>query len=723
MKSFVLSVGILWLAGSAPLLAQKGKASKAKEAVVQGKAISEWIKSLTGKELLDRVRAINALLQAGPEARSATPALLAVLADPDPGFLHPLAVVALSRIGADAVPELQKALDHKTPSVRARAAFTLGLIGSAARAAVPALIKSLKDADASVREGAAEALGRLANAGRPGVPALQAALEDADPSVQTEAAVALWRIAADPRGVSVLRKAIVGENLTLAKRAAAGLGEIGPKAKEAAPELRRVLANKDVGLRIAGAEALFLVTRDVAPARDVLAAAVQSPLANDRRSAISALGLLGADEKAVALLLQFLEDKDAETRREAASALVEMRANTPEVRKALEARLADRDAGVRWWCALGLASAEGDVRRVEEDILRAFRLALFHVGAGEPLSKVVVEVQVPRRAVPALVRVLQSRPVRLQVEAARALAQLGLDTQSVQQELSVGLATEDKMLRRALAEALAALGAGQLPQLVKMTGTADARLREGAARALGQMGVQARSSVPALTRLLTDPEASVRIQAALALWLLDQNAEGTLPILNFVLKDVDNVDRWEAIEAVGTIALESRPPIKGITEVLVNALKDRDVRVRLQAAKWLWRRTRQAKTVIPLLRESVTERDLLGRLTAIETLGEFSAEDRVVPLLTQALEDKDVGVRLAATEGLARGGADAVPQLIEALTAKPARVRLGVARALGLMGPTAQKAKPALEALSKDSDPGVRAAGAEALLRIGAGPG
>src|SRR5205807_7329528 len=76
-------------------------------------------------------------------------------------------------------------------------------------------------------------------------------------------------------------------------------------------------------------------------------------------------------------------------------------------------------------------------------------------------------------------------------------------------------------------------------------------------------------------------------------------------------------------------------------------------------------------------------------------------------------------VRLAAEEGLARGGAEMVPQLIEALKNKNPKVRAGVARALGMIGPPAGKpAALALVRLQKDTDEGVRSAVRDALRAI-----
>ena len=73
---------------------------------------------------------------------------------------------------------------------------------------------------------------------------------------------------------------------------------------------------------------------------------------------------------------------------------------------------------------------------------------------------------------------------------------------------------------------------------------------------------------------------------------------------------------WEAMEGLSIIAAEARPPIRGLAEVLLGAVKDREARVRVFAARGLWRRTREERVVVPLLREAVTDRDVLVRQTA-----------------------------------------------------------------------------------------------------------
>ena len=665
--------------------------SKKAEPVVEGKAVGAWAKALAGKELLPRIRAVNALMKAGPEARAAAPALIELFRDGDASFLHPLAAVTLSRMGGEAVPALQKALDDRAAAVKSNAALTLGLIGPVARAAVPALVVTLEDADPGVRQAAAQALGRIGSAARPAVARLNDLLSDRDISVRIEAALALWRAAGDVRGVEVLSTALSAKDDAVAQLAVEGLGEIGSKAKGALDTLRGALKNKSAVRRIAVAEALYRVGGDSSASLPALLAELRGKDAADRRLAVAALGTLAAETH----LTKLLGDADIDIRREAACALCERGGRIDKARPALEACLGDADAGVRWWSAVALAAAEGDVRKHDFEILRVLRSATYRVP--DPPARGVLDVVAGRRAVPALGAILKSRGGAVAVEAARSLAVLGLDVREASDELFAALASADKLLSRQAAAALATTNVEAMPRLVRLLGNEDARVRAGAARSLGLIGVAARGQASALTRLLKDGEAQVRTAAALALWNIDRNAEVALPALNLVLKDLDAGDRWEAVEGIGTISVEARPAIRGLTEIVVGALKDRDARVRMQAAKWLWRRTRQAKVIVPLIQDGLADRDLLARLTAVETLGEMGTEERVVGLLTSALEDRTPSIRLAAVEGMGRSVP--VKQLVALLADKTPRVRLAVVHALGLVGPDAKSALPALLAL------------------------
>jgi HEAT repeat protein len=108
-----------------------------------------------------RLRAAQTLEEIGPNAKAATPALVAALL----GESKELAEAAgrvLAKLGADAVPPLIEALKDERAAARASAARLLGQLG--APAALPALaaLKPLeKDPDPAVQAAAKEALAKI----------------------------------------------------------------------------------------------------------------------------------------------------------------------------------------------------------------------------------------------------------------------------------------------------------------------------------------------------------------------------------------------------------------------------------------------------------------------------------------------------------------------------------------------------------------------------------
>ena len=84
--------------------------------------------------------------------------------------------------------------------------------------------------------------------------------------------------------------------------------------------------------------------------------------------------------------------------------------------------------------------------------------------------------------------------------------------------------------------------------------------------------------------------------------------------------------------------------------------------------------------------QALQDRDGRVRAKAVEALGNVGAADAaVVPVLVGALKDRDAGVRVAATLALLKIGPaaeEAVPALIDGQNDKDARVREYAAKAL-----------------------------------------
>lgn len=146
----------------------------------------------------------------------------------------------------EVLPALLLALQHKYPDVNYSAANTLPLLGTKAKSAIPALILNLKDPNVAVRTFNAYALGKIAGAeDTEAIEALKSALNDPEQGVRIEAAVALANLAGSTEPEDILpilkhalnyRQRLHGmEDIYIA------LGKIGSDAKEILPDLRAEL--------------------------------------------------------------------------------------------------------------------------------------------------------------------------------------------------------------------------------------------------------------------------------------------------------------------------------------------------------------------------------------------------------------------------------------------------------------------------------------------------
>src|ERR1051326_4356354 len=159
------------------------------------------------------------------------------------------AATALGKRGrdvADAVPDLAEALNDEDAGVRVAAARALGMLGPWAKGAIPALtVASKSDASTQVQEAATEALEQIGRPTGADVPALVASLQSAKPSRRAAAAQLL-------------------EMLGTAQY---------PEARAAVGALRLALQDKEVGVRLYAALALWAIDNDpkvIAMLRNVL---------------------------------------------------------------------------------------------------------------------------------------------------------------------------------------------------------------------------------------------------------------------------------------------------------------------------------------------------------------------------------------------------------------------------------------------------------------------
>jgi HEAT repeat protein len=177
-----------------------------------------------------------------------------------------------------------------------------------------------------------------------------------------------------------------------------------------------------------------------------------------------------------------------------------------------------------------------------------------------------------------------------------------------------------------------------------------------------------------------------------------------------------------ALEALG---LDAAPA----TEALVQALKDREVKVRMGAVRALARvgpeplsEALAAKVACGLAGCAEDENPAV-RLGALVALPRYrSAAEAVTPPLLRALPKADALTQrliIEALEGIGAKAKAAVPVLTAALSAAEPLVRAAAARALGRFGRAAAPATKALVAALDDTNVAVQQAASEALLVIG----
>ena len=157
---------------------------------------------------------------------------------------------------------LIKCLENKDAKVRGESAHRLASLGSRALPAARALMKALQDEEALVRQSAAVALGELGPEARDQVrQAVFTALKDADAGVRLAALEALDNLGKPdltelPVLLSVLRASVERQQFKTSLLVARSLARLGPRAKDAVPQLRELLKTEERTVRVAAMSAL-----------------------------------------------------------------------------------------------------------------------------------------------------------------------------------------------------------------------------------------------------------------------------------------------------------------------------------------------------------------------------------------------------------------------------------------------------------------------------------
>ncbi len=207
------------------------------------KSVKLWFGRLHDNDESLRRGARRVLAGLTPADKKAVPDLLVYLKSNDPTSRY-WAARGLSGVGPDAkdaVPALIESLKDENEDCRFWAVTALSSIGAEALDAIPPLIGLLRDSVFGVRAAVAGALVRIAPTAESVLHALVEMLEtDENEYVREEVIRALGKIGT-AGAVSALVNALNDRNLDVRRYAAIGLKMLGSKAKQAIPEIKRIM--------------------------------------------------------------------------------------------------------------------------------------------------------------------------------------------------------------------------------------------------------------------------------------------------------------------------------------------------------------------------------------------------------------------------------------------------------------------------------------------------
>jgi alpha-L-fucosidase len=229
---------------------------------------------------------------------------------------------------------------------------------------------------------------------------------------------------------------------------------------------------------------------------------------------LAEFGLGRVDEsRGVKALIRALEDKSPKIRLAAAYVLGPMGRKARSAVPALLKTLSDPDNAVRVWTLKSL----GDIDLRNPDVIAA---AIKALRDPEPdvrrvaLSTVIRLGPAATGVSTTLVDVLQDADAGIRAKACIAFRELGSDGKAGIPALITRLSDPELDVRIRATEALARIGPGGIPPLVRALKERDPRTRRAAAEILGTFGSEARANAVELGELSSDEDPGVRQAAA-----------------------------------------------------------------------------------------------------------------------------------------------------------------------------------------------------------------
>jgi HEAT repeat protein len=555
-----------------------------------------------------RIAAARALAAAGTSAADATDELAATLTHPD-AQTREAALEALRCIGPgarSAVPALieffKRNKGHRTGDQVLEA---LGNIGEAAQVAIPELLKVIRTKDSSHKWTATRVLGSV---GPPAYASLADLLDHEDGSVRHNAALAfryaLTFSASVPGArrrlaVPCLLKALSRTNCSQSEGLIEALGQIGPGAHLAIPELikrvhypneasqalarigrssrpalMKLLNDKNLRVRHAAARTLTMLEPDSRAAVRAQVHVLKNSKGWLQRSAACALGQAGPHARnATPLLAQLLDDPDQELVRCAAEAIGKIGHADKKTLTKLSSLAQGRDrlatiagTALRKLSPRNIDSRIADLQACRtEDRVDAARM-LVNLGLENPrvaakLEKFLAEEKSRGRLLAAWAHwKISGRDAELRKALHSSCDWSGFSKEMLAEVAALAVPMLHDSLRKSRkwdiirdANALETFGPAAAPAVRTLISLLEKEDRthphsEAVAKALGAIGPKAKAAAPALTGLLAHYDLKVRVTAATAVWRITGDTKRTVPALVSAIHKTTDLETTQGLE-------------------------------------------------------------------------------------------------------------------------------------------------------------------------------
>jgi HEAT repeat protein len=373
------------------------------------------------------------------------------------------------------LPPLLASLKTSEPSGSEWILRTLRGFGAAA---VPALIETLQASDPGVRAAAAKTLADLGSEAGAAERALFTAASDPDPKVQAAALRALIALRSEsPRLQTLLESALTSNSAELRKVGAAGLAAFGGAATLGADGLLVLFADEDAATRLTAVQALGQLGAKAAPAVPALLQRFDDPAL--QLPIVDTLGRIGSPAAPAVPKLAELAAKGA-----------------PEWRVA---------------ALIALGSIGNEAAAALPAIYEGTRDPSFDVRAAAVPALVKVESD-EAKLIEVLVRSVSDETGRVRRPAAQAIGKFGDRARAAVPALVAMLERDND--RGPAFEALKAIGVVTVPDLKKMLGAKDAKVRVFACESLGKLGPQAADAVSDLESIANKSDSEALRRAA-----------------------------------------------------------------------------------------------------------------------------------------------------------------------------------------------------------------